>query len=165
MKNTSTLFILVVFAVMFSTVQSVPATEAFEVFEMGESGQTIVFPSKKAATAADSDQNTMPSVRAQTIDNLHDEDLIHYEMGESGQIVSFAMTPEQIATRQAEIEKRSFLRTKYNPSPAAPSLLVFEMGESGQTVTFARDDEAMAADDTVEKELAVFGQAKHPGEK
>jgi len=77
---------------------------------------------------------------------------IAIEMGESGQIVSFPMTSEEIAALEAENVRgvKSKARTSQQ---AAPRFKTFEMGESGQIVSFLMTSEEIAAEDAAKQRL------------
>ena len=71
---------------------------------------------------------------------------IVFEMGESGQTVSFPMTFEEIAAVDAENERR--VKNKVlNSQKTASRIQTVEMGESGQMVSFMMTPEKMTAED------------------
>ena len=70
------------------------------------------------------------------------------EMGESGQVILFAMTPEEIAAEDAETTRLAALRESRSEDPM---MLKYELAESGEVVSFP-----MSAEDikTAEKQAA-----------
>jgi hypothetical protein len=70
-----------------------------------------------------------------------------FEMGESGQIVEFTMTAEEIADKHAEKERLAAIREAKAQRPKQ-RLKIYEMGESGQMVSFPLTADEIAAEDT-----------------
>lgn len=81
-----------------------------------------------------------------------------FEMGESGQIVAFAMTAPEIAAQDAEIARRSAFRQAARHQ-AGKQVAVFEMGESGQTVTFPVTAGEISAQNAEVEKRAGFSAA------
>jgi hypothetical protein len=60
------------------------------------------------------------------------------EMGESGQIVEFSMSPEEIATEDTDSARHVALRKEGFNKPRTP-VASFEMAESGIVIEFPVD--------------------------
>lgn len=58
-----------------------------------------------------------------------------YEMGESGQIVSFPMSAEEIEAADCDNKKLAVLRTA-NTGKTRAAVLIYEMGEGGHRIAF-----------------------------
>jgi hypothetical protein len=69
-----------------------------------------------------------------------------YEMGESGQTVSFPMTAEEFAAEHSERERLSAIREIKAQKPKQRQR-VFEMGESSQIVSFPMTAQEIADED------------------
>jgi hypothetical protein len=69
-----------------------------------------------------------------------------YEMGESGQTVSFVMTEEEIAAEDTEKEKIATNRGS-KEDKQRQRRRAFEMGESGQTISFRLTADEIVAED------------------
>ena len=77
---------------------------------------------------------------------------IVFEMGESGQAVSFPMTPEEIAAVDADdarLVKGGVLKSQNT----APRFKTIEMGEGGQIVSFLMTPEEVTAEDAERQHL------------
>ncbi|MBW2411971.1 MAG: hypothetical protein JRF72_19415 [Deltaproteobacteria bacterium] len=66
---------------------------------------------------------------------LADENIKVYEMGESGQIVSFPMTAEEIAAADCDNKKPAAVR-KASAEKTRAAVLIYEVGEGGHRITF-----------------------------
>ena len=89
------------------------------------------------------------SINTATAENRH----IVFEMGESGQIVSFPMTSEEVAAvdaRNAGLEQGGV----QNSQKTAPRYRTIEMGEGGQIVSFLMTPEDIAAEDAEKLSLS-----------
>ena len=75
------------------------------------------------------------------------------EMGESGQTVSFPMTPEEIASVNAD-NARLVQSGALKSQQSAPRFKTIEMGESGQIISFLMTPEEMAAEDAEKRRLS-----------
>ena len=82
-----------------------------------------------------------------------EEKRIVIEMGESGQTVSFPMTPEEIAAADAD-NARLVQDGAINPQKTAPQFKAIELGESGQIVSFLMTLEEIAAEDAEKRRFA-----------
>ena len=78
---------------------------------------------------------------------------IVYEMGESGQTVSFPMTPEEIAAVDAD-NARLVQGGALKSQKTAPRFKTIEMGEGGQIVSFLMTPEEMTAEDAEKRRLS-----------
>ena len=78
---------------------------------------------------------------------------IVFEMGESGQTVSFPMTADEIAAIDAENTKQRKNKA-LNSQQNASRFKIIEMGESGQIVSFLMTPEEMAAEDAENQRLS-----------
>jgi len=77
---------------------------------------------------------------------------IVFEMGESGQTISFPMTPEEIAAVDADdarLVKGGVLKSQNT----APRFKTIEMGEGGQIVSFLMTPEEVTAEDAERQHL------------
>ena len=79
-----------------------------------------------------------------------------YEMGESGQTVSFFMTVEEIAAEDTEKERLAAIREAKIQKPKQRRK-IFEMGEGGHFVSFLMTTDEIAAEDA---KIARF-KARH----
>ncbi len=75
------------------------------------------------------------------------------EMGESGQIVEFPMSPEEMASEDKETARLAAIRQAKLERPKE-RMQVIEMGESGQIVSFLMTPEEMAAEDAEKLRLS-----------
>ena len=75
-----------------------------------------------------------------------EEKYIVFEMGESGQTVSFPMTSQEIAASEADNAKLMKIGTLISQA-ITQSFITYEMAESGQTFSFPMDPEEIAAED------------------
>jgi hypothetical protein len=78
---------------------------------------------------------------------------IVFEMGESGQTISFPMTPEEIAAVDADnarLVKGGVLKSQ----KTAPRFKTIEMGEGGQIVSFLMTPEEITAEDAEKRRLS-----------
>jgi hypothetical protein len=87
-----------------------------------------------------------------------------FEMAESGAIIEFKMTPEEIAAENAENERWAAIREAHINS-LKERLNVFEMGESGQTVSFPMTLEEIANEDAENVRMAAIRKAKSGEQK
>lgn len=87
-----------------------------------------------------------------------------YEMAESGMTIKFIMTPEEIASGDAENERLAAIREAFSNS-LLERLIVFEIGESGQIISFPMTVEEIAADDAENVRLAAIRKAKSKEQK
>ena len=78
---------------------------------------------------------------------------IVFEMGESGQTVSFPMTTEEIATVAAD-SARMVLGGVLKLQKTVRRFKTIEMGEGGQTVSFLMTAEEITAEDTEKRRLS-----------
>jgi hypothetical protein len=65
-----------------------------------------------------------------------------YEMGESGQVVMFPMTPEQIAGEDAKNARRTALKES---KATEPMVVTYELAESGEVIHFPATAEEIKA--------------------
>ncbi len=65
-----------------------------------------------------------------------------YEMAESGQVVLFPMTPQEIAAEAAEAAKLAVIKRS---ETEAPMVRTFELAESGEVLTFTMSAEGIRA--------------------
>ena len=79
------------------------------------------------------------------------------EMGESGQTVSFPMTPEEIAVADAKNTGRAHVET-LNSQKTAPRFKTIEMGESGQIISFLMTPDEMATEDAEKQRLSEISR-------
>ena len=77
---------------------------------------------------------------------------IVFEMGESGQVVSFPMTSDEIVAHEAENTRRVNSKA-LNSKQTAPRFKTIEMGESGQLVSFLMTPEEIAAEDAENRSI------------
>jgi hypothetical protein len=70
-----------------------------------------------------------------------------FEMGESGQTVSFPMTSEEIADHEVDIEGLMQIGASISQT-IAPRFITFEMGESGQAFSFPIASEDIKAENS-----------------
>jgi AAA15 family ATPase/GTPase len=82
-----------------------------------------------------------------------------YEMGESGQTVSFVMTEEEIAAEDTEKEKIASTRGSKDDKQKQRRR-VFEMGESSQTISFRLTADEIVAEDEKIARLKVWPDSK-----
>jgi hypothetical protein len=82
-----------------------------------------------------------------------------FEMAESGIIIEFKMTPEEIAAESAENIKQVALQEESKKNPGQ-RLNVYEMAESGQTFSFPMPAEEIAAKDAQNVNLAAIKTIK-----
>lgn len=78
-----------------------------------------------------------------------------YELAESGIIIEFPMTAEEIAAADAEKARLDSARNSRVTKPEE-RLHVFEMAESGQTISFPMSAEEIAAKDAEKVRYNVF---------
>jgi len=78
---------------------------------------------------------------------------IVYEMGESGQTVSFPMTPEEIAAVDAD-NARQVKGGVLKSQKTEPRFKTIEMGEGGQIVSFLMTPDEVAAEDAEKRRLS-----------
>ena len=76
-----------------------------------------------------------------------------YEMGETGQTVSFLMSADEIAAEDAESARQAAIR-KANLQKATSRFKVFEMGEGGHTVALPMTAEEVATADAEQRRRA-----------
>ena len=81
-----------------------------------------------------------------------------FEMAESGQTFEFQMSPEEIASENAENARLAVVR-QANLNKPKERKKVIEMGESGQTVEFPMSLEEIAAEDAENARIAASRQA------
>jgi hypothetical protein len=82
-----------------------------------------------------------------------------YEMGESGQTVSFRMTIKEIAAEDTEKERIATIReTKTQKSKQRRK--IFEMGESGQIISFPMTADEIVAEDAKIARLKALHDSK-----
>jgi hypothetical protein len=65
-----------------------------------------------------------------------------YEMGESGQVVMFLMTPQEIVAENAKNPRRTALK---KPEATGPMMITYELAESGEVITFPMTAEEIEA--------------------
>jgi len=82
-----------------------------------------------------------------------------YEMAESGIVIEFKMTPEEIAAEDAEKAKQFALKKAVENDPRQ-RLKIYEMAESGQTFSFPMTSEEIAAEDAENDRLVAIRKAK-----
>jgi hypothetical protein len=81
-----------------------------------------------------------------------------FEMAESGQTFEFPMSPEEIASENAENARLAVVRQAKLNKPKERKKVI-EMGESGQTVEFPMSLEEIAAEDADNAKIAASRQA------
>jgi len=86
------------------------------------------------------------------------------EMAESGIIIEFKMTPEEIAAESAENIKQVALQEESKKNPGQ-RLNVYEMAESGQTFSFPMTPEEIAAKDAENVNLVAIKKTKSEEQK
>lgn len=90
---------------------------------------------------------------------LSDERVKVIEMGESGQVAEFPMSPEEIAYEDAESSRLTAIRqTKLKRSEKR--MQVIEMGEGGQMVEFPMSPEEVASENEINARFAAIREAK-----
>jgi len=89
---------------------------------------------------------------------------IVFEMGESGQAVSFPMTSKEIAASEADNAKLMKIGTLISQT-ITQSFITFEMGESGQTFSFPMDPEEIAAEDVTKPLLSDISKKSTADER
>ena len=82
-----------------------------------------------------------------------------YEMAESGIVIEFKMTPEEIAAKDAENATQDALKEAAKNN-ARQRLKVYEMAESGQTFSFPMTSEEIAIENAENSKLAAILKAK-----
>jgi hypothetical protein len=82
-----------------------------------------------------------------------------FEMAESGQTIEFQMSPEEIASEDAEKARLTDIRQAKLKKPEERKQVI-EMGESGQAVEFPMSPEEIAAEDAENARLAAIRQAR-----
>ena len=82
-----------------------------------------------------------------------------FEMAESGIIIEFKMTPEEIAAESAENIKPVKFKEESKKNPGQ-RLNVYEMAESGQTFSFPVTAGKIAAEDAENAKLAAIKTIK-----
>jgi hypothetical protein len=87
-----------------------------------------------------------------------------YEMAESGIIIKFIMTPEEIAAKDAENARLAAIKEAQSNS-AQERLKVYEIGESGNTISFPMTVEEIAAEDAENTRFAAIRKAKDTEQK
>jgi hypothetical protein len=80
-------------------------------------------------------------------------------MAESGIIIEFKMTPDEIAAENAETIKQVAFKEESKKNPRQ-RLNVYEMAESGQTFSFQMTAEEIAAEDAENAKLAAIKTIK-----
>ena len=80
------------------------------------------------------------------------------EMAESGQIFEFPMSPEEIASEDAENARLAVVRQAKLNKPKERKKVI-EMGESGQTVEFPMSPEEIAFENAENAKIAASRQA------
>ena len=91
----------------------------------------------------------MVSINTASAEKKH----IVFEMGESGQTVSFPMTDAEISALSAE-NATQVHGGKFNSQKTAPSIKIYEMGESGQIISFLMTLEEIAAEDAEKRRVS-----------
>ena len=82
-----------------------------------------------------------------------------YEMGESGQVVLFSMTPEEIAAEDAETARLASLRES---TPKEPMMETYAMAESGEVISFPMSaEEIKTAERQAAEKAAKRSASKH----
>lgn len=93
----------------------------------------------------------MVSINTASAEERH----IIFEMGESGQTISFPMTDAEIAAISAE-NATQVHGGKFNSEKTAPRIKIYEMGESGQIVSFLMTQEEIAAEDAEKRRISMI---------
>jgi hypothetical protein len=92
---------------------------------------------------------------------LAEERVNVYEMAESGIIIEFKMTPEEIAAEDAENAKQVAHKEKETAKTNSGQRFKFyEMAESGQTVSFPMTSKEIAKEDAENAKRAAIKQTK-----
>ena len=82
-----------------------------------------------------------------------------YEMGESGQVVFFSMTPEEIAAEDMQTARLAALRESRSEEPV---MVTFEMAESGEVISFPASAEEIKTAERQAAENAAKKTASKP---
>jgi hypothetical protein len=92
-------------------------------------------------------------------DAAEEKRVIVIEMGESGQIVEFPMSSEEISDEDAKNTRLVAIREAKLKKPEERKQII-EMGESGQFVEFQMSPEEIAAEDAENARLAAIREAR-----
>ena len=87
------------------------------------------------------------------------ENRLVYEMGESGQTVTFPLTAKEISAADTEVEKPAAL-PKANSGKTGATLLIYEVGEGGHKISFPLTLAETTAKNTQEQRSVSKAAAK-----
>ena len=83
-----------------------------------------------------------------------------YEMGESGQVVFFSMTPEEIAAEDARITR---LAAREESGSKEPMMVTYEMAESGELIGFPMSAEEIETAERLQRFQVCLHGYQRPG--
>lgn len=126
-KNMAIVVLVVIFTVCVSNAEE----RGMKVIEMAD-GHLVTFPmTTDDTTTQEGAKDTPVTKETDTPDHRY----VVYEMGESGRIVTYRMTKEEMAVADTDKARENAGRTTHTPKPET-TVETFELPETGNAITF-----------------------------